>query len=117
MAKARHVAASPAVSPALRLSASPAPLWCAVHSAASAAASPTTTAGSIVRRPTRTVVPRAVRTAIRSAVPAAARADSAATARDAAEATRPITMSTWRLVRSPVAHQVAKCSQLSPTGQ
>ena len=69
----------------------------------------------MVLRPTRTVAPSAVRTATRSAVPTAARADTAAAARDTPAATRPITMSTWWLVRLPVAHQVAKCSQLSIT--
>lgn len=112
-AKAAADAASPARSPARRLSAADRPARLACHSAARAAASPATAAGTAVPRPARSVAPAAVR----KTTPPAARADTAAAIRAAALPTRPATRSTWRLALRPVAHQVAKCSQLSTTGQ
>jgi len=53
---------------------------------------------------------------MRSATPTAPRAEKAAAARPIMADTRVITRSTCRLARLPVAHQVAKCSQLSTTG-
>jgi hypothetical protein len=71
----------------------------------------------MARIPSRTVVPTADRMAIRDIDPAAARAEAAAAPRAATAATRAVTISTCRLERSPVAHQVVKCSQLSMIGQ
>jgi hypothetical protein len=63
--------------------------------------------------PSRTVVPVSVRTATRPPAPA----DNAAATRAAAAPTRVATRSICRLARRPVAHQVAKCSQLATTGE
>ena len=75
-------------------------------------------AGTSIFMPTRMVVPTAVRTAtVSAAVRASERVEAAAVTRATAPQKRESTISTWRLVRSPVAHQLAKCSQLSATGQ